>query len=403
LFDSKVNFIKREMTFYTNFSGDGSDSGAARGGSSEKQSGSSGLHPTHLYQLWRKAKARATGSSNTGSGYVRGGNLRRKAQALSHARAAKLQESSLSNSAALGTASGSSNSSSGSFPLLRKLANNLTHHNNTPQKGSTKQQQQQQQQNQQGLVKKPLAAPSNMKYKLVISNIQILGNISFLQFIPSKLYLQFQLNDEIVINTKPKEQYYNASSTNGTDEIVEFDDAGGEGNDGDGSKNFGRRGGRRRDTGDNVVNRGSGGCIFDEIIELPFHPPITSTAISSSTASNMGSTNSNSVNSVSHLTIRLYNSGYFINQLVATTTLEFYYLSPPNFQNKVVDFNDWIKNFRVQSSSLPSTGSAGGSNSGSRGDSGKSHHSKGSEDGDSGKGVQLPRLSLSVMTEIAPE
>eukprot|EP01040_Poterioochromonas_malhamensis_P018617 gene18617-21788_t len=114
-----------------------------------------------------------------------------------------------------------------------------------------------------------------------------------------------------------------------------------------------------------------GGCIFDETIELPITLPhsVVEGDLSDQKMS---------------LKISLFNSGYLMHQLLATTSIEFFLISPPNFRNKIIEFDEWIKTFRIHQ--IP--GMLSSSSSSIEGGSGKSHYASG----------KVPRLKLSIET-----
>jgi hypothetical protein len=138
----------------------------------------------------------------------------------------------------------------------------------------------------------PVSTTSQMVFsKLIISDIQILGNISFLRFIPSKLFLQFQFKD-LVFTTKAKSQYFETSVTS---------------------------------------QSSIGGCSFDETVEVPVF-------------SVMQNGNSDQRDTMI-LSISLYHSGYLLTQRLAKVDLEFFGISPPNFRNKAIEFDEWNRAF----------------------------------------------------------
>jgi hypothetical protein len=132
--------------------------------------------------------------------------------------------------------------------------------------------------------------------KLIISNIQMLGNISFLRFIPSKLFLQFQFKD-LVFTTTAKSQYFETSVSSSSSPTMQL-----------------------------------GGCFFDETIEIP-----VSSVIQNSNGSEQHDT--------MILSISLYHSGYLLTQCLAKVDLEFFGISPPNFRNRAIEFDEWSGSF----------------------------------------------------------
>jgi hypothetical protein len=153
-----------------------------------------------------------------------------------------------------------------------------------------------------------------------VSNLQILGNINFLKLVPSKLYLQIQFNG-LIFTTTAKSQYYpqNAFKTAG-------------------------------EPSTKTDSSSSGGCIFDEVFEIPFPTAFVYHNSNNNNKNNESSSSSSSIPMVMVdsqekmvLFINLYHSGYLLDQLIARTKIEFFMISPPDFRNKVVEFQEWMK------------------------------------------------------------